>query len=400
MKRRARGRFVAAAVLLCAAAGAMTCGGLDPYWLDLGDLSVARVDAAGAVTWTVAPGTQGYDPQVLICGGTDAAGAVTPSVEVWAGAAWIGATPMNRGRAGHTAVTLDSGAVLVAGGAPDCTACAERYDPAANAWTETGAMTAGRTHHTATVLDDGRVLVAGGLDDSGAMLASAEIYDRTTDTWSPAADLVWPRAHHTATLLGDGRVLVVGGETFASSALDAEGRDGAEVYDPLADTWTGLTPAEPGRWDHTATVLGSGLVLVTGGRAWRGGSAPLLRDAELFDPTNFTWVPTKRMRRARAGHVAALLPNGSVVIAGGTTNDFLGTSPFDKVEYFTGAEFERGPDMFTERSGAVAVSWRDPDVLGDAPWAQAGVIVAGGVFDDGPLASTEELVLPRPAGCY
>jgi hypothetical protein len=391
-----RSRVVGAA-LLCAAVGALTCGLPEPYWVDLGPVAVARVDTAGTLSWTVDPAALEYDPRVVICGGADAAGTVTPAVEVWAGVVWAPAAPMNRGRAGHTAVTLAGGTVLVAGGAPDCAPCAERYDPASDAWTETAEMSAGRTRHTATVLVDGRVLVAGGLDATGQMLASAEIYDATADTWLPVADMTWPRAHHTATLLGDGRVLVVGGETFASSALDDEGREGAELYDPQADAWTALTMLKPGRWDHTATAMANGLVLVAGGRTWRGRAAPLLREAELFDPMTDAWAPAERMHRARAGHVAALLPSGRVVVAGGTTNDFIGTSPFDHVEYYTGAGFERGPNMFRERSGAVAVSWGDAS---SGPWAPAGVVVVGGVSDDGPLASTEELLVPSPVSCY
>jgi len=312
---------------------------------------------------------------------------------------------MLRARVGHTAVTLGDGTVLVAGGAPDCLGCAEWYDAAADAWTETGAMAVGRTRHTATLLSDGRVLVIGGLDAAGAPLASAEIFDPEAGAWSPAAEMGWPRAQHTATLLMDGRVLVVGGETFADAADEGELRDGAEVYDPMVDEWTPLAPVQPGRWDHTATLMPDGQVLVAGGRVRRGAGTRLLREAEVFDPTRDVWFPTGRMRRARAGHVAAML-DWRVAVAGGTANDLAGTSPFDRVEYYSpdvadpraGGEFDRGPAMFTGRTFAVAVPWV-ANRGGGFTQTGGGVAVIGGVSDGGPVADGEALLVPNPPGC-
>ncbi|MEI2688565.1 MAG: kelch repeat-containing protein [Anaerolineae bacterium] len=95
-------------------------------------------------------------------------------------------------RAGHAAITLPDGRVLVVGGcfgsqasgavsSPgqpwDVQAMAEVYDPRANSWQAAGELAEGRCWPTATLLADGRVLVVGGSDRTGQPVAGAELYD-------------------------------------------------------------------------------------------------------------------------------------------------------------------------------------------------------------------------------
>lgn len=83
----------------------------------------------------------------------------------------------------------------------------------------TGPVSHARTGHTLTLLQDGRVLAAGGIDPGHPyeysteqnLIAMTEIYDPATDIWTKGPDLSEPRYQHTATLLPDGRVLLVGG---------------------------------------------------------------------------------------------------------------------------------------------------------------------------------------------
>jgi hypothetical protein len=80
---------------------------------------------------------------------------------------------------------------------------------------------------TSTLLADGRVLVAAGF---GVPVASAELYDPATGTWSDAGSFGPAIFEHTATLLRNGKVLVTGGlleDSVASSAA---------LYDPASGT--------------------------------------------------------------------------------------------------------------------------------------------------------------------
>jgi large repetitive protein len=73
-----------------------------------------------------------------------------------------------------------------------------------------GSLATARDFHTATVLNDGTVLVTGG-DNGNGTLATAEVYDPIADTFSPTGGMGSTRESHTATLLNSGAVLVNGG---------------------------------------------------------------------------------------------------------------------------------------------------------------------------------------------
>jgi hypothetical protein len=66
------------------------------------------------------------------------------------------------------------------------------------------------------------------------------------------------------------------------------------------------------RAGHAATLLPDGTVLVAGGDD--------LASAELYDPSSGTWATTGSMSEVRAGHAATLLPDGTVLVAGGSSD--------------------------------------------------------------------------------
>lgn len=66
------------------------------------------------------------------------------------------------------------------------------------------------------------------------------------------------------------------------------------------------------RADHTATLLPNGKVLIVGGTHTEAGA----NTAELYDPAGGTWTGTASTTNYRIGHTATLLPNGKVLIAG------------------------------------------------------------------------------------
>jgi hypothetical protein len=68
------------------------------------------------------------------------------------------------------------------------------------------------------------------------------------------------------------------------------------------------------RADFTATLLPDGKVLVAGG----SGSNGPLASAELYDPGSRSWTATGDMvTPPRQSHTATLLPDGKVLVAGG-----------------------------------------------------------------------------------
>jgi N-acetylneuraminic acid mutarotase len=139
---------------------------------------------------------------------------------------------------------------------------------------------------------------------------SAEIFDPVAKSWSLVADMPEARSGHTATLLSDGRVLVVGG---TGGIEERPTIPGPELYDPVTNTWAPAASMARPRASHTATLLPSGRVLVAGGDA--GGLR--LADAELYDPVTNGWAPAGSMAEARNEHTATLLRDGTVLVAGG-----------------------------------------------------------------------------------
>jgi len=109
------------------------------------------------------------------------------------------------------------------------------------------------------VLQSGQVLVAGGSDGNGGILASAELYDPASNAWTSTGAMQHARVAHTATLLPSGRVLVSGGSGLPSNEAKAE------VFDPATGAWTDVATLGTPRYNHPQSLLADGKVLVTGG---------------------------------------------------------------------------------------------------------------------------------------
>ena len=95
-----------------------------------------------------------------------------------------------------------------------------------------------------------------------------------------------------------------------------------------------------GRFNHTATLLFNGKVLVAGGANFTGAYPSLfatLADAELYDPATGTWTATGAMTIPRQYHTATLLPDGQVLVAGGTSDVYTGSEP-DRYNSLSSAE--------------------------------------------------------------
>jgi WD40 repeat protein len=228
-------------------------------------------------------------------------------------------------RVSHTATLLRNGRVLMAGGSDDSSA--EIYDPKTGTFSPTGSMTDVRSGHTATLLADGRVLIAGGSTHAESYSAtSAEIYDPVTGTFSPTGAMATARMGHTATLLPDGRVLVTGGSNGTEGAVPTnEIVATAELYDPRTGTFSPTGSMATARGAHTATLLPDGRVLVAGGGSRRvagqrdaNDPVEVVASAEIYDPRTGTFSPTGAMATGRAVHTATLLPDGHVLMAGGS----------------------------------------------------------------------------------
>jgi hypothetical protein len=164
----------------------------------------------------------------------------------------------------------------------------------------------------AAALPDGRVLiVSGAWQGMGIAVARADIWDPEFGT-VPADPTLTARINPTVTLLLDGGVLVIGGFggpfQYPSTALAS-----AELWDPVTGEFRYAASMAEARVGHTATLLPDGRVLVIGGTGPRG----VIAAAELWDPETRRFTEAGSLTLGRSGHASVLVTGGQVLIAGG-----------------------------------------------------------------------------------
>ncbi len=297
-----------------------------------------------------------------------------------AGGTFTAGGTLNVARTGFTTTLLPSGKVLVAGGDVDGAgntvyASAELYDPATDTWSLTGSMTAARGWHSAILLSSGKVLVVGGLDN-GNDLSSCELFDPTTGTWSTTGSLVTARSGANMVLLSDGKALIAGGH---NGAAPNETLSSAELYDPTTGTWSTTGDMTMARRTNSMNLLPNGKVLVAGGTIKY--TTTVFDSAELYDPVSGTWTATGSMNTARIIFAATLLSNGKLLVTGGSsTSDTI--TPLASAELYDPATevWTATASMSTARAGAAASMLSDGTVL-----------LAGGTSDGTDALSSAEL---------
>lgn len=173
------------------------------------------------------------------------------------------------------------------------------YDPASSSIDPPTATAHKRVDFASVLLPTGKVLIAGGRESPGAPFA--EIFDPAIDTFS-----IVPKLEHgfkegsevtRAVLLADGRVLLRWG---------ADSAGGYVLYDAINDM------AENRPWNGpVTTLLEDGSVLGFAGD-----------EVYVYSPESASPVPIKPIEKTSetgAGHAEVRLPDGTVLIAGGAS---------------------------------------------------------------------------------
>jgi hypothetical protein len=275
-------------------------------------------------------------------------------------------------------------------------------DPATEEFVEMPPMGYSRWYPTLTALGDGRTASFSGTDETGAARVKSLEFFTASAGWSapqvapwtppnyprtyllPSGQLFYavarPHLYNTATgawtlnlprwrysggrLYGTGvlwpllpaqnyaaRVMVVGGDTPATNT--------AEVFDftLTPPAWRSLPNMAAARIQANAVLLPNGKVLVAGGSTTNLDASTASLRAELFDPATQRWSSAGTMRYPRLYHaVALLLPDATVVVAG---SDPVGGQPHERrMEVYSPSY------LFTTNASGATVAATRPGITG------------------------------------
>jgi Domain of unknown function (DUF1929) len=210
---------------------------------------------------------------------------------------------------GHT--FLADGSLLVSGGhlddrrgLPD----ANILDPAARMWRSLPRMSYPRWYPTTTTLTNGEVLSLAGTDEAALNVETPELWDGTS--WRPLTGARRELPYYPRTFVAPNGLVFYAGELSQSAYLDPAG----------SGRWIPVAASRYGRRDYGSAVMyAPGKVMIVGGSDPPDG-APT-NTAELIDLSAVApaWRYTGSMAYARRHLNATLLPDGNVVVTGGTS---------------------------------------------------------------------------------
>jgi PKD repeat protein len=278
----------------------------------------------------------------------------------------IGGQTHNVFCSGHTFLT--DGRLLVAGGHIADNKGLKQADlfnfaavGSSNVWEKAASMNAGRWYPTATMLGTGEVAVVAGADENASGNAFPEVFNGTTKAWrllrgaplnmpyypwsfsapdgrmfvagpdratrylNPTAGGQWSapvmsaeafREWGTAVMYQPGKIMIAGG----GAALPAASAEVIDLNAGAAAAWKPTGSMNHRRKHLNAVMLPDGKVLVVGGTSGPGFNdedAAVLA-AEMWNPATGAWTTLASMAKKRQYHsTAVLLADGRVLVAGG-----------------------------------------------------------------------------------
>jgi hypothetical protein len=265
------------------------------------------------------------------------------------------------------------------------------FDPTTEKFIQVEDTAKGRWYPTALLLQDGGVMSFSGLDENAVPNPDTEIYDLGTGWAGPYVAPFEPKYYPRLHLLGNGKVLMTGPDPatrtfdpatgtwtptiishpygssrmygtsvmlplkssdgyamrfFVTGGDTSQPTSGAHLLDTSLATWTwrALPSLDQPRVTHNAVILPNGKVLVVGGSAQFNVASTAAMNALLFDPATETWGPAGTIAFPRMYHsTAILLPDATVWLGGSNPTEGVWTPQM---------EIYKPPYLFTSTGAA------------------------------------------------
>jgi uncharacterized delta-60 repeat protein len=234
-------------------------------------------------------------------------------------------------REGHSSVVMPDGSIVVMGGNPWKNDTWRSTDNGAT-WTlmnGSGGWSA-REEHSSVVMPDGSIVLMGG--NTGSSLTN-DVW-RSTDngaTWTQmTASAGWGRrSGHSSVVMPDGSIVLMGGGTVSASVSNDVWRstdNGA--------TWTQMTASAgwTAREGHKSVAMPDGSIVLMGGNDNSGINK---NDTWRSTDNGATWtqMTTSAGWSGRNGHTSVTMPDGSIVLMGGSANEGFKNDVWRSMDY-------------------------------------------------------------------
>jgi hypothetical protein len=235
---------------------------------------------------------------------------------------WTATADMNAGRWYPTAVTLPDGTVLASFGSNEI----KEFNKQQQIWNDgkwinNAFFNDARYYPRMHVVPDGRVFMSGPLN-------LTQFLDTSKAQWTPLGnrtpdpDANSLKEYAPSVLYDEGKILYIGGGQPPTDAVKM-----IDLKQQPKPVWQDAKSMAFPRIQHNGTILPDGTVLVTGGTRGSGGPNPGFNDLsagqpvhtpELWDPSTGIWTKMADEAVDRCYHsTAVLLPDARVLSGGG-----------------------------------------------------------------------------------
>lgn len=274
-------------------------------------------------------------------------------------------------------------------------------------------------NHSFTQLQDGRILRVGGERDSYEKDLIAYILDPSTKMVVNAGTLKVHRIYHNSTLLKDGKVLISGGITGqfnwgprkkvtlpsgeeawvkSEKVVIAPPTDRAELFDPQTQTSQLVGPLNVSRGHHSSVLLPDGKVMILGGTiTGRDQQTRAYTDTqviELYTPETKDFKVLGRLQNSYMRPLATLLSDGKVLLTGGKIPNSKKETAAELIDPKTGVIKILPNTKGLRQNGAASVLLPTGKVFFFGPDAYGQGTSSAEIFD--PINETFEFVAEVP----